>query len=269
VTRFQGLDRLYFEHVGGKEDHSAVPAFLAEFLPAEIQTANLSLQRADHEVMDGELEYDVEVRDFHLPLQQAASDLWLRQIVAGVGAARITQLWWALYDHGRRSDVWYFSAAPERTDPKMLSNYEIEAALADNDGLKLRIYGSMFRPQGAWWVTGKTFRFSVQGEALVLSRVLNDFGFFHGYDTGDTSPLSDLTTEHEVGGRFEILNYDKIRKPVLRACRFLDPLGDDDWEFNWARFETAAECIAMKMKARVSSRALDQPSFIERGGKVN
>jgi len=266
LMRLEGLERLYFDHVGGKENHSHLPAFLVELLPAKIQAATFSSRKISRELQDGELELQADVRDFHLSLGQPKGDLWLRQVSVGVGAARITQLWWALYDQGQRSDVWYFTANPERTDSKALSNYEIEAASASAEGVKLQVCGSMFRPGGAWWVTGKTFFFSRQNETLRFSRVTNDFGFFQDYEVPDKSDSLDVTTEKEVDGRFQILSYDKIQEPILRACGFRNPLADDTWEFNWARMERTARCFASKMKARESYRGLDQPSFIERGG---
>src|SRR5215472_11454144 len=267
LMRLQGLDRLYFEHVGEKEDHLQIPSFLVELLPARIQAVNFTSRKTVREMHDGELELQAEIRDFHLLMGQARGDLWLRQISVGTGAARITQLWWALYDHGHSTDVWYFTANPERTDSKALSNYEIQAASATADSVKLRVYGSMFRPGGAWWVTGKTFFFAVEGKALRLSRVTNDFGFFQDYGVADTSDSVDVTTEQEVGGCFQISSYDKIQEPILRACRFRNPLADEPWEFNWMRMERTTHCFADKVKARVSYRSFDQPSFVERGGK--
>jgi hypothetical protein len=267
VVRLQGLDRLYFEHVGGTQDHSAVPTFLAAFLPPEMLAANISPRKAVHQLMDGELELRVEVRDFRLPLEHTSSDLFVRQINAGWETQRITQSWWALYDHGRRSDVWYFTADPERTETKALWNYEIQAASASADGVELRVYGSMFRPQGAWWVSGKTLSFSVNDGTLRFSRVRNDFGFFRDYDLGQAPPALDVRTEREVGGHFEVLSYDKIGDKTLRACRFQDSSLDEHWEFDWTRMERTTQCIAEKVKPEASYRGLDQPAFIERGGK--
>jgi len=269
TMRLQGLDRLYFEHVGGNGDQSEVPSFLVEFLPPKIQESNFSSRKAVREVLDGKLKLQAEIRDFHLPLGQTADDLWLRQISVGTETARISQLWWALYDRGQRSDVWYFTADPEHTDSKLLSNYEIDAASATADGLRLQVYGSMFRPQGAWWITGKTFSFSMQDGTLRFSRVLNDFGFFRDYDVGDKPPSLDVSTEHEVNGRFQTKNYDNIREPILRTCRFHDPLVDNNWQFDWARMERETRCIANRMKGRVSYRNFNQPSFVERGGKLS
>src|SRR5215469_12951129 len=95
TVHLSGLDRLYFEHVGDK-NQSTLPAYLIKFLPAEVKLTDFSLRKVFNRVNDGEIEYDVEIRDFRLPLRQA-SDVWLRQIILGKQSERITSLWWALY----------------------------------------------------------------------------------------------------------------------------------------------------------------------------
>jgi hypothetical protein len=262
IVQLSGLDRLYFEHVGDSKNQLTLPSYLMEFLPAEIKPTDFSLRKVVNKVNDGEIEFDVEIRDFSLPLRKS-SDVWLRQIVLGKQSERITSLWWALYDRSRRSDVWSYRADPDHTDQKILPNYEIVDALASASGFDLRVCGSMFRPQGAWSVTGKTFEFSSRVETLGLSRVLNNFGFFRSYDSVETS----LMTERHIHAGVELLNYDKIREQTLRNCKFLDPLDTDDWDFNWTRMEREASCIAQKEKARASHREPGQPSFVERGWK--
>jgi len=243
-------------------DQLPLPSYLGGFLPAEIKTTDFSLRKVLNKVNDGEIEYDVEVRDFHIPLQEF-SNVWLRQIILGKQSERITSLWWALYDHGRRSDVWSYRADPGLTEHKILPNYEMVDASASASGFDLRVYGSMFRPQGAWSVTGKTFYFSARVQAIELSRVLNNFGFFRSYDSRDTSVM----IERKVGTRIELLDYDKVRERTLHSCKFQDPADTDDWAFEWTRMEREASCIAQKEKGRVSYREADQPSFIERGWK--
>lgn len=77
----------------------------------------------------------------------------------------------ASYDDGRRSDVCFFRADPVQNENKALSNYEIDSVLAADRSVELKIWGMMFRPQGAWWITGKVFSFSLSGDSLTLSRV--------------------------------------------------------------------------------------------------
>ncbi len=264
--RLRGLDRVYFQHIGSPENRSAMPPSVGALLPEVIPPANSERKtKAKQEVDD---DNDVQVRDFRLPLQRFYRKLFLRQIVVDRETSRITKLWWALYDDGRRSDVWYFSANPMESENKALSNYEIESvSVSGSDSLELRVRGMMFRPQGAFWITGKAFSFSSRGDTLALSRVRNVFGFFRDYDTEDTPPSIDVMTERETGGRFEIRSYRAVPDGVLRHCQFRNPHVDENWEFNWVRMETTALCVSQEISVRTSYRGLDEPSYVERGGK--
>lgn len=268
AMRLQGLDRLYFEHVGEPGRPLKVPPSVVSLLPEVMRPAG-----ATHETRhnsEDTLETDVEVRDFPLPSLETPGVLTLRQIILNQETARVTDLWWALYDSGRRSDVWHFRADPMRTDNKSLSNYEIEAvSVAAGGGLELRVRGEMFRPQGAWSITGKIFIFSMSDGSLSFARVRNVFGFFHDYDLGGSSPATDVSTEREFNGGFEIRSYDSVGDKVLRACRFRDPLSDKNWKFDWAETEKSALCLSQKPGARSSRRGLDEPSFVEREGRFS
>lgn len=263
--RLQGLDRVYFQHVGGPEDRSAVPPSVGALLPEVILAANSEPKTTAKQ--EGDDENEVQVRDFRLPLQRSPRRLFLRQILVDRETSRVTELWWALYDEGRRSDVWYFSANRIENENKALSNYEIESASASgSDSLELRVRGMMFRPQGAFWITGKAFSFSSKGDMLALSRVRNVFGFFRDYDTGDRPPSVDVVTERETGGRFETRSYNSVPDGILRHCQFRNPT-EENWEFTWAQMESTALCVSQDARVRTSYRGLDEPSFVERGGK--
>ena len=285
VLRLQGLERVYFKHVVGPGEPlvpanpsrdgragvpvNVVPSFVVELLPEVLRSASFSAEaKANRESQENDDGGGIKVRDVSLPLTSSSGEVSLRQIVASGHSSeispRIDQLWWALYDDGRRSDVWYFAANTERNDHKALQNYEIDSASDSScGGVALRIRGTMYRPQGAWWITGKTLAFSLREGALSLSRVLNDFGFFHGYDTGDAFPPTDVVTESEMRPRFEIRTYDSVPDAVLRHCGFRDPMGN---EFDWAADEKAARCITSYSDARITFRMLEEPSFVERGG---
>jgi hypothetical protein len=101
----------------------------------------------------------------------------------------------------------------------------------------------MFRPQGAWWITGKVFSFSLSGDSLTLVRVRNDFGIFHGYDLGGRPPPIDVTTERETEKGFEIRTHDAVPKVPLSHCGFRNPLSDDSTNFVWNEFEEMAQCV--------------------------
>lgn len=262
VVHLEGLDGLYFQHVGGSKDHSAVPQYLIKYVPEVISDTLQSALVAQVD-QDG-LSRSVEIRDFPLPARASAPILSLRQIVLGKENQRITELWWALYDSGRRSDVWYFTADPDTTDHKALSNYEIVEASPSSAELKLRVNASMFRPGGYWWCTGKTFTFSVGDKEVRFRRVLNNFGLFHS-DSGREASL-DVTLEHETNGRFEQLEYDHLSATAVQACKLKHPL--DDGSFNWTSLENQARCLASRTAvSKRSYRNLTEPSFIERSAK--
>lgn len=154
---------------------------------------------------------DTKVRDFSLPLQQGLGRLFLRQVIQGSETSRIADLWWALYVNGRRSDVWYFRADPDRTENKRLCNYEIhEVGVLPDGSLKLRVLGTMYRPQGAWELTMKIIHFHIRGNALDLSRVRTEFYIARGYDLGEAPPQTGVLTEPEVDGRFEIRTRENV-----------------------------------------------------------
>ena len=151
--RLEGLDRLYFSRVARLPDTAALEG--------------------------------VSVRDIPLPVPGWPRSVVLRQVIAP--GARIDELWLALHDGGQRSDVWHFRARPDLTDGKLLPNYSVAGARTSEGGtIVLDLVGSMYRPQGGWWVHGKAVTLAVRGEALVVQHVRGTYGFIHDYDRGGT-----------------------------------------------------------------------------------
>ena len=264
LQRLQGLDRLYFERVGVPGEPVTIPRAIAKFLPEFVLPVKAPAKSSTHTVRQ---ETRVTIHDFPLRGKDLPRALFLRQIVLIEATARISELWWALYDGGHRSDTWYFKADPTRTESKALSNYEIESVLVSANGrVDVKVKGEMFRPRGAWWIVGKDFSFLLDADKLTLNRVENVFGYFQDYDLGrDTPPIS-VSVEREVGARFETRKYNAVPDTVLRGCGFRDPVSDDGWEFDWRELEKVANCIAGGGAARQYYRDLNQPSFVERGG---
>ena len=256
-ARLEGLDRLYFKNVG--EPGAALDAspVVASLLPELLRESDFSRKPMSPE------EYNV--RDFRLPSGSWGRKLWLRQIV-DFSHPRIFELWWALYDHERRSDVWYF--APQVGDNKILSNYEIEDVSTVGKGsIILRIQGSMYRPGGAWWEVGKVLTFLGSEDGLTFSRVRNAFGFFHEYDLGNEPPSITVSAEIESRGHFEERTFISKQEKALRKCGFQVPLIDERHMLSWRELERVALCITQKPGAKRSSRAFNEPSFIELGGR--
>lgn len=258
--RLEGLERLYFDRIAGSGGQIPSSMNLAVLLPETLQNPGLPSTLQGRKGLSDE----ITVRDFELPSEPSNRRLWVREIV-DQSDARIAQLWWALYDGGRRSDVWYFTAIPDRTDKKMLTNYCLDSvSMPREDTVVFRVRGEMFRSGGAWWVVGQEWTFSVSDSAIKLSRVRNVFGLFRGYDTGEEPPPLSVSTEREIRDHFEIRALDAVPDNTLRECRFQDPMLDEDWKFSWDRLLEIAQCITNKPNAKVSVRDLNAASFIER-----
>jgi hypothetical protein len=257
-ARLKGLDRLYFQNVGEPGAVLDASPVVASLLPELLRESDFSRKPMSPE------EYNV--RDFRLPSGSWGRKLWLRQIV-DFSHLRIHKLWWALYDDERRSDVWYFEPLPQ--DGKILSNYEIEnVSTAGKGSVVLLVRGSMYRPGGAWWEVGKVFTFLGSEDGLTFSRVRNAFGFFQGYDLGNEPASIDVSTEKESRGRFEERTFTTKQEKALRKCGFQHPAMVVGPDLSWRELERVALCITQKPSAKRSSRAFNEPSFIERGGRL-
>jgi hypothetical protein len=254
--RLMGLDRLYFTAVGGAETVDAPPPVM-ELLPRSLGGPRVAPSPDETGV------FQAAATDFRVPLPSWPRPVLLRQVVA-FPEARINELWIALYDGGRRSDVWHFTALPSETDNKLLPNYWIEDVEAGPAGtLALRLHGRMARPQGAWWAAGRVVTLRAGDGALTVAHVRNAFGFIQGYDLGDDSrpPTLAASAEREVEGRFERRDLDPVPAEVLETC------GTPEGLEGWDEMERLAKCLTRAPGAKTSTRSPQEPSFAERGGK--
>ncbi len=209
---------------------------------------------------------EIAVRDFRLPFDPHGKELWIREIVNSEHH-RIFETWWAMYAGGKRSCLWRFRADPRDNDDKALTNYVLDSVLQSGEHtIAVRVQGTMFRPQGAWWVTGKVFNFSIVDSGLVFSCIENTFGFFHGYNRGEDPPIS-VMSEELVDKRFRKREVYKTPEHILRLCGFRNPVTDDASQFNWIELRQVARCITERAGAKESFRAMYAPTFVERGGK--
>jgi hypothetical protein len=151
-ARLDGLDRLYFKRVWEPGAALDISDGMGSLLPERIRESDFSAKPTIREE-------SFKVRDFRLPSESRGRKLWIREIIDDRGY-RMHDLWWALYDHGRRSDVWHFTPLSERVEKKILYNYEIDSvSTAGKGSVAFRIRGSMFRPGGNWMIVGKVFTF--------------------------------------------------------------------------------------------------------------
>ena len=267
--RLLGLDRLYFEHLTGRGDPLVASRDVAEALPEQIQPVIPNNKKAPEADEDETL--NTEIRDFPLPLQHEMRNLSLRQVIQVRETSRITDLWWALYDNGRRTDVWYFRT--DRTETKMLYNYEIDGASLLPDGdLELRVLGTMFRPQGAFWIAMKILNFQIRRDTLDLFWVQTEFFVARDYDLGGAPPTIGVLTEREVDGRFEIRTKDNVSEKIFKDCglpgQLPDSMFDASGKIKRQAVANAATCVTQKRPFLLSYRGRNDPSFVERGGKV-
>jgi hypothetical protein len=244
ALRIVGLERLYFEAV------DTIPQEVRALLPDV-------LTKAAHEADE-----DVAVRDLPLP---GAQRVVLRELF-DTRHPRIAETWWAVYDHGRRSDVWRYSAASGLADGKALVNLRLEGVAAGDRGdVVIRLAGHMSRPQGAWSIAGKVLTLRPSQGGLAFAHLRSAYGFFHGYDTGGTPPSVAVASERADGDGFEERRLDPAPEPILAQCGFRDPEEGGD-PLSWDALDRAAACVTDSAGHTTARRKNDEPSFSERGG---
>jgi hypothetical protein len=244
AVRLVGLERLYFERV--------------DPIPQEMRVLLTdTLTKAAHEADE-----DVAVRDVPLP---GAGRAVLREIV-DTRHPRIAETWWAVYDRGRRGDVWRYSAANGLAGGKGLVNLRLEdVAAGDGSSVVIRLAGRTSRPQGAWSIAGKVLTFRASKDRLSLAHVRNAYGFFHGYDTGGTPPSVAVASERVDGEGFEERRLDRAPDDVLIRCGFDDP-DEGAVALSWDALDRAAVCVTDAPGHTTARRKLVEPSFGERAG---
>src|SRR5262245_12390420 len=98
LARLDGLDRLYFQRVWKPGADLDALSGMGSLLPGHIRESDFSTKPISPKEF-------FTVRDFRLPSESQGRKLWLRQII-DYRSYRSHELWLALYDNGRRSDVW-------------------------------------------------------------------------------------------------------------------------------------------------------------------
>ena len=257
--RLQGLDRVYFSRAAAAGGPLSAPQTARILLPEILDKPRYVSTHPKPVDPDGL----VFIRDLEFPLGSPGHRVWIREIIDH-NHPRISKLWWALYDQGRRSDVWYFTVDPDLADGKVLSNYRLEDLSLPTKGRAIfRVQGEMDRPGGAWWIVGKEFVFHADDRAIDLVQVRNTFGFFHSYEIGDSAGVLSVSTEREVNGRLEERSMKPVSKAKARACGFRDP--SEGWAPSWQECLRVAQCVTGQREAKIVYRSLKSRSFVERG----
>ena len=245
-SKLYGLDRVYFQQILDLSKEPIIDSLLAK-----------QLSEIGHDSDRYSLLPEITVQDFPL----GGKAMRIRQVVSNMNP-RIAETWWALYAGEERTSLWRFTADPSENDGKTISNYVIDSVFqSDEKNLVIRVRGEMFRPMGWWWMTGKVFAFDEVDSGFVLSYVENSFGFFSGEDESVT-----VRTEDRIGDHFERSEVENVPKVMGRRCGFrFSEFKPGEPEPTWDERRAAAQC--MTKNAAPTTRALHEPSFIERGGK--
>ncbi len=257
-VRLVGMDRLYFEHVGEPGPPSLHADAVRAALPKQLKGGPAGDALRD----DDGPEEEVAVSDFPVPGFGRDGTVVLRQVVDS--SHRIHEVWWALYLNGVRQDVWYFEASPQRTEDKALANPSIESVRAGPGGeIAIDVLASMYRPQGALWISAWTLTFGAMPDALAYRRAEERQGLSRGYDVGGGVPARTFWTARRKGAVVEVTTADGASEAVLATC---GAEAMEDVEVTGAELARVADCVTSRAQSRVSTRSSDAPAFIERGG---
>lgn len=277
APRFAGLERLYFSRLedpagavsslrrsdGASPRNEAIRRLLPLALPAgEGPAARERVVDAG----DGAFVAGLSVRDLPLPVGVAGVGAFLRQVVDRTHP-RIHEQFWALYAEGRRTDLWFFSPAPDRTESKLLAPLILEEVRQSQDGLIFRASGAMLRPQGAGSLHGVDLLLATSGEELEYRYNVRRYSFTYGHDVGEgRSSLATVEAPLVKDGRTVLvqrLAYDVARDREIECG--VDP----ELDFPSGTFEellAIATCLTSP-PAATRERGVHEPSFIERGGE--
>ena len=254
--QLKGLEKIYFQRAEREESIRNNLINVISLLPVTLAKTEFS----DVRRILGQDEYQVTVSDYKIPIKD--SELWLREVIDH-SHPRISKLWWVVYDNGRRGDIWYYTAYPERNDNKLLPNYKINSVFVDAEDLvTIQVDGSMFRPGGFWTIKGISLTFSPESANITLTRVINVFSILHGYNDDDAL---EVRSEQVVKDLIEHRDYTAATEDILNGCGLGDLFGEEGTEYSWEDLKQGAFCITNRPGAKISYREFDEPSFIERG----
>jgi len=278
-TRFAGLERLYFERLddpaaatssirrGGEA--SPLAEDLRRLLPAILGEGDgPTVAGRVIEPSIGPIGFGLSILDLPLPEAVAGAGVFLRQVVDGTHP-RIHEQFWALYAGGRRTDLWFFSPTPDRTDSKLVAPLQVEEIRQpDESSLLLRVSGAMIRPQGAGWFQGVDLIFVAEGAELRYRHAVRLYSFTYGYDLGSgSSALVSVEIPRQKDGRtvLEQRLFVDVPNELAGECGV-----DPEYDFPSGTFDellAIATCITSSPGAETRWRELDEPTFIERGGR--
>jgi len=191
------------------------------------------------------------LRDFGFPSVATGHRLWIREWRLVLSDRKTYSVCWALYDNGRRTGFW---VSKNREEGRGLANCRMDSIVRGKDGRYfLRMHVETLRP-----IQGLELAFSLVGHRLRLGTVRIAFRFLEGTreiraEACDADLCTRKTMENAPGSLLESCNY---REPFLEG-----------WSLDWDELTKVATCVTRSPKAKVTTRKVTEPSYIERGWK--
>lgn len=300
-ARFSGLERLYFERVTDLERRYTSDPQTGERLPLPLpvrlelppptpphaETSEQAPAAAPEPVPPETTEPGAEpppaeeplvlVTDFPIPAAEGEPALVLRQVIAWP-ESRIQELYWALYENGRRQDVWTFSPVHKRAQGKILPNHRL-TGVSRRDGGRIVLAGvGEWDPAGGdYSERGERFLFRLERGELRFELALAQYGFFQTEKVVE-SPGAEIDyklhyaafVEKLVGGpdgeRIERRSVADASPELIARCLAGGADGGGAC-VDCGEPSHSARCLAEATEAVVTYRRPDEPSFVEVGGK--
>lgn len=276
-VRFAGLERLYFERVADLESRFTTDQTTGKRAPLPLPARLEPPVAAPEAVEDAPAEEDlmVTVDDFPLPTAEGEPALTLRQVVAWP-ESRVKEVYWALYEGGRRQDVWWYTPVHRRAEGKVLPNHRLYTVSRRDDGrFVLHGVGAWDPAGGSYFERGEELFFRLERGELRFELLLAPYGFFQSEPVVESaeddldyrlhySAFVERLVAGPEGERIERRALDQASDELVARCAARGEDGEPCVECGEA--SDFARCLAESPQVVVTSRRPDEPSFVEVGG---
>lgn len=244
-----GLERVFFREQG-------VGAFLAT---GAVRAGVWMPPRLDMPIVPPECDLDCQdlgsysYRDFPLPVFGEGRRLLLREVQFRGVTRKTWPIWWALYDNGLRTSVWFFEGG--LVEGKELTNYQIDRiAPLGPEGFRIQVRGELYR-NGYWAEKGVELDFALSENGIALKTVGNRFSWLDG---------EEFRFAERFGDGWVVRTHRNPPEKLLRSCGYRNPRREGSPGFDWDRNLRITRCITRWPKADSSVLASGEKSFIER-----
>lgn len=219
----------------------------------------------------------VTVDDFTLPTVEGEPALTLRQVVAWP-ESRVKEVYWALYEGGRRQDVWWFTPVHRRAEGKILPNHRLTGVSRRDGRIVLQGIAEWDPAGGSYSERGERLFFRLERGELRFELLLAPYGFSQWEEVtekedGDFdyrlryAAFVERLVAGPEGERIERRALDQASDELVARCVARDEAGEPCLECGDPSH--AARCLAESPGAVLTSRSTAEPSFVEVGGRAS